>query len=61
MTTLMCLTDSPTERTTAATDAALAAVALAYAGSLAGRGGWRARIWAGAFGAMGAASAMGAA
>jgi hypothetical protein len=56
----MQLTDSPTEQTTAATDAMLAALALAYAGNLVGRGGWRARVWAGAFGALGLASALGA-
>jgi hypothetical protein len=57
----MHLTDSPTERTTAATDAIIAALALAYAGDLAGRGGWRARVWASAFGGLGAAGALGAA
>ncbi|MEI8165656.1 MAG: hypothetical protein WCG26_04735 [Chloroflexales bacterium] len=56
----MQLTASPTEQTTAATDAMLAALALAYAGNLLGRRGWRARVWAGAFGTLGLASALGA-
>lgn len=55
------LIESPTERTTAATDAIIAAVALAYAGSMLRRDGWRARVWAGAFGAMAVAATIGAA
>lgn len=55
------LIESPTERTTAATDAIIAALALAYASSMLGRGGWRARVWAGAFAALGLAGAQGAA
>ncbi|HMQ30218.1 MAG TPA: hypothetical protein PKD53_05790 [Chloroflexaceae bacterium] len=55
------LIESPTERTTAATDAVMAALALGYARSLLGGRGWRARVWAGAFGGLGLAAALGAA
>ncbi len=54
------LVDSPTERTTAATDAIIAAMALGYARSLLGRRGWRARVWAWAFGGLGLGAALGA-
>jgi hypothetical protein len=53
--------DSPTERTTAVTDALIAALGLIYARALLGRGTWRARVWAGAFAALGAAGGLGAA
>jgi hypothetical protein len=52
---------SPTERTTAATDALIALVALAYARGLLGYAGWRGRVWAGAFAALGVAGGLGAA
>lgn len=57
---MSAIIDSPTERTTAATDALMAAIALAYARGLLGRGGWRARVWAGAFAATGLAGGLGA-
>jgi hypothetical protein len=55
--------ESPTERTTAATDAIIAAVSLRYAAELLGRrlsDPWKASVWAGAFGAMGVAGTLGA-
>jgi hypothetical protein len=54
---------SPTERTTAATDALMAAVALGYAAELLGRRPqhpWKAGIWAGAYGASGLSSVLAA-
>lgn len=56
----MQLIDSPTERTTAATDAVIAAMALVYAGELLAQRGWRSRVWAGGFGAMAGGAALGA-
>ncbi|MBX0327022.1 hypothetical protein K2Z83_04910 [Oscillochloris sp. ZM17-4] len=56
--------ESPTERTTAATDALITAISLRYAAELLGRRRghpWKAGIWAGAFGAMGLAGALGVA
>jgi hypothetical protein len=58
----MQIIESPTERTTAATDALIAAVSLRYAAELLGRRPnrpWKAGIWAGAFGLMGVASTLG--
>ncbi len=52
---------SPTERTTAATDAMIAIISLRYAVELLGRRQshpWKASIWAGAFGATSVASAL---
>jgi hypothetical protein len=59
----MQLIESPTERTTAATDALLAALALRYAAELVGYRRlhpWKAWIWAGVFGSVGVAGALGA-
>jgi hypothetical protein len=56
--------ESPTERTTAATDALLAAVSLGYAAELLGRRQshpWKAGVWAGAFAASGVSGVLGAA
>lgn len=58
---LPALIASPTERTTAATDLVIAAMALAYAQDLLARRSWRARVWAGAFAALGLAGVLGAA
>lgn len=54
------IVDSPTERTTAATDALMALIALAYARDLLARGGWRARVWGAALLAMAVAGCLGA-
>jgi hypothetical protein len=54
---------SPTERTTAATDALLGLIAVGYAAELLGRrrrAPWKAGVWAGTFGTLGAAGALGA-
>jgi hypothetical protein len=56
------LISDPYEQSTAATDALIALVALAYAREFAGpheRDRLRARLWSGAFGAMGAAAGLG--
>lgn len=58
----MQIVASPTERTTAATDAILAIVSLRYAAELLGRrrsDPWKASVWAWAFGASGLSSALG--
>jgi hypothetical protein len=59
----MQIIESPTERTTAVTDALIAAVSLCYAAELIGyrrRHPWKAAVWAGAFGSMATAGALGA-
>lgn len=56
----MQLIESPTERTTAATDVVIAALALTYGGRLLRHHSWRARVWGGALATLGAAGALGA-
>lgn len=59
----MQLIASPTERTTAATDALIAALSLGYAADLLGRrprSPWKAGIWAAAFGTLGISGTIGA-
>lgn len=51
---------SRVEQTTAATDAALAVLALSYSAQIATRPGWRARVWTAAFGALGLGAGLGA-
>ncbi|NNJ09560.1 hypothetical protein EKD04_004395 [Chloroflexales bacterium ZM16-3] len=54
---------SPTERTTAATDALIAAISLRYAAELIGRRprhSWKASVWAGTFATLGLSGALGA-
>jgi hypothetical protein len=59
----MQIIESPTERTTAATDALLAALCLRYAAELMGyrrRHPWKAVVWAGTFGMLAASGGLGA-
>ncbi len=51
----------PEERTTAATDLVIAALALSYSGRMLPRSSQRARLWGGAFTSMGTAAVCGAA
>jgi hypothetical protein len=59
----MKIIESPTERSTALTDALIAAISLRYAAELLGyrrRSPWRASVWAGTFGSLAFSGALGA-